>query len=131
MAVWASMMRCFAAGVFSRCAQTLPPVRTTGGVVAVISSAVTVVLARGGGRGGGGGSTPLSPGWCPRSPVTLHEHMTNALTLKHGSLSLTTMSPDDSSLLLLAQGSALLIPPNPCNASLVQVVHLSRLQSMQ
>ena len=49
MIVRASMMHCFAACGFSRCAQTMPLVRTTGGAAPVIFSAFTVVLAGGGG----------------------------------------------------------------------------------
>ena len=46
--VWASMMHCSAAGVFSRCAPTTPLVTTTGGVGSVIFRPFTLVLARGG-----------------------------------------------------------------------------------
>ena len=47
MALWASMMHRFAAGVFSWCAQTTPLDMTRGGVVSVIVSAFRIVLASG------------------------------------------------------------------------------------
>ena len=84
MAVGASMMHCFAAWVFSQCAQTTP-LAVQRGVVCVSSSAVTAVLVKLGGGGAGGGLAGAqlvcggggSGGYCRRQIRTANAQFEN------------------------------------------------------